>query len=126
MSLGERARAHVPSSSSSSGAGARGRACGSTRRCRARGRSCSPRRATRAAALAELDRRPACEDLPFELARTLLVRGTLHRRLKQKRHAADALRSALEIFERLGSPPWAERARAELGRLGLRHAAPGS
>lgn len=58
--------------------------------------------------------------LPFEHARTLLVRGQLHRRAKQKRASHEALTKALEIFERIGSPPWVERAREELGRVGLR------
>ena len=37
--------------------------------------------------------------------------------------AKDALTQALAIFEALGSPPWAARARAEIERLGLRHRA---
>jgi class 3 adenylate cyclase len=60
--------------------------------------------------------------LPFDLAWTLLVKGRLHRRARQRRAAADALAQALEIFERLGSPVWAEQARAELDRVGLRRA----
>jgi DNA-binding NarL/FixJ family response regulator len=64
----------------------------------------------------------AASKLPFDLAWTLLVRGRLHRRVKQKRRAADALGQALELFERLGMPPGVERARAELGRVGLRRA----
>lgn len=71
-------------------------------------------------ALEELEGSAPVEQLPFERARTLLVQGTLYRRLKRKRAAADSLRGALELFERVGSPPWAERARAELARLGLR------
>jgi DNA-binding CsgD family transcriptional regulator len=71
-------------------------------------------------ALEELEGSTPVEQLPFERARTLLVQGTLCRRLKRKRVAADALRGALEVFEQVGSPPWAERARAELARLGLR------
>ena len=58
--------------------------------------------------------------LPFELARTLLVKGHLHRRAEQYPAAKDALTQALEIFERLGAPTWAERVRAELSRVGLR------
>ncbi len=38
--------------------------------------------------------------------------------------AADALRQALELFERLGAPVWADRARGELARVGLRHRSP--
>ena len=60
--------------------------------------------------------------LPFENGWTLLVRGRLHRRAKQRRAAAEALRAALEQFERLGASPWIERTRAELDRVGLRRA----
>ena len=55
------------------------------------------------AALDELDL-DATAKLPFELGRALLVRGRLLRRVKQKRAAADTLREALAIFERLGAP----------------------
>ena len=73
------------------------------------------------AALDALDVETASK-LPFDLAWTLLVRGRLHRRVKQKRAAADALGQALELFERLRLPAGIERARAELGRVGLRRA----
>ena len=72
------------------------------------------------AALDELDLDAAAQ-LPFDLGWTLLVRGRLHRRARQRRAAADALQEALEIFERLGAPAWAEQARAELD---ARRAAP--
>ncbi len=62
--------------------------------------------------------------MPFERARTLLAQGQLRRRAKQKRAARESLREALQIFERLGAPLWAERARAELRRIGLRPPAP--
>ncbi len=75
------------------------------------------------AALDTLDVETASK-LPFDLAWTLLVRGRLHRRVKQKRAAADALGQALELFERLGMPAGIERVRAELGRVGLRRRAP--
>ena len=39
-----------------------------------------------------------------------------------KRAAAEALREAVEIFERLGAPAWEQQARGELGRVGLRRA----
>ena len=39
---------------------------------------------------------------PFELARTLLVAGQIHRRNRQKRASKQALDRALEIFERVG------------------------
>ena len=44
----------------------------------------------------------------------------LQRRAKQKRAAADTLREALAIFERLGAPAWEAQTRAELDRVGLR------
>jgi DNA-binding CsgD family transcriptional regulator len=61
---------------------------------------------------------------PFDLARTLLVQGQIQRRQKHKRPAREALQQALEAFERLGAPIWAEKARAELGRIGGRAASP--
>jgi DNA-binding NarL/FixJ family response regulator len=75
-----------------------------------------------AAALRALDelRSDSASRLPFELASARLVRGLLHRRLKQRRSAADAFREALTIFERLGAPTWAERARGELAMVGPR------
>jgi DNA-binding NarL/FixJ family response regulator len=60
--------------------------------------------------------------LPFDQAWNRLVHGRLLRRVKQRRAAADALAEALAIFERLGAPTWAEQARAELSRVGLRRA----
>jgi len=62
--------------------------------------------------------------MPFELGRTLLVMGQVQRRAKHKRAAREHLDRALEIFESLPAPPWADRARAELSRLGLRPPAP--
>jgi DNA-binding CsgD family transcriptional regulator len=60
--------------------------------------------------------------LPFELGRTLLVRGTVQRRAKRKREARDTLTQALEIFEGLGAAAWSVRTRAELARIGGRAA----
>lgn len=71
-------------------------------------------------AVREHDRLP----LPFELGRTLLVKGTVERRAKQKREARESLTQALDTFERLGAPLWAEKARAELARIGGRAPAP--
>jgi DNA-binding NarL/FixJ family response regulator len=75
------------------------------------------------AALDALDVRVASE-LPFELAWALLVKGRLLRRLKRRRSAATTLQEALEIFERLGAPVWAEWTRSELVRVGPRRRAP--
>jgi len=57
---------------------------------------------------------------PLELARTHLVMGTIRRRSRQKRAARDSLQAALGSFEELGARLWAERARAELARIGGR------
>ena len=59
---------------------------------------------------------------PFELARTLLVKGQLERRIKHKAAARDALEQAAGIFDELGAAVWAQTALSELTRLGLRHA----
>lgn len=75
-------------------------------------------------ALAELDAAPPTPDLPFEAARLLLVRGQLERRINRKLAARDSLTRALERFEALGSPPWVQRARDELARIGLQHRGP--
>ncbi len=72
-------------------------------------------------ALKEHERLP----MPFELGRTMLVLGTIRRRAKQKRPAREALEEALAIFERLGAPLWADKARAELARIGGRRSAAG-
>lgn len=55
--------------------------------------------------------------MPFEKARTQLLLGQLQRRRRHKRLASATLAETLEAFERLGSPLWANRARAELARL---------
>ena len=58
--------------------------------------------------------------LPFELARTLLVKGQVHRRRNERRLAKEALDRSVSVFETLGAPLWAETARGERRRLGLR------
>jgi DNA-binding NarL/FixJ family response regulator len=63
--------------------------------------------------------------MPLELGRTLLVRGQLERRARQKAKASRSLQEALAIFERVGARLWARRASSELARLGLRRSAPG-
>jgi DNA-binding CsgD family transcriptional regulator len=55
---------------------------------------------------------------PFELARTLLVKGEVERRAKQKRAARSTLEQALGSFQALGAPLWAQRARDDLARVG--------
>ena len=54
----------------------------------------------------------------FEAARTRLAYGERLRRARSRVLAREQLRSALDTFDRLGSQPWAERARAELAASG--------
>ena len=75
------------------------------------------------AARAALDLSDGLE-LLMEVARTNLVAGQIERRRRRKRAAADNLSRALEFFEHAGARLWAERARAELERVGLRHIPP--
>jgi DNA-binding CsgD family transcriptional regulator len=69
--------------------------------------------------LHELERLP----MPFERARTLLVKGAIERRLRRRADARRSFLAGLEIFDGIGARLWAERARAELERLGLTRSA---
>jgi DNA-binding CsgD family transcriptional regulator len=64
-------------------------------------------------AMAEHERLP----MPFERARTQLLLGQLQRRQRQKESAGATLREAQRAFDALGTPLWADRARAELARV---------
>ncbi len=55
---------------------------------------------------------------PFETARTQLLHGERLRRAKRRADARTPLGHALQVFERLGAEPWAERARSELRATG--------
>ena len=79
-----------------------------------------------AAAIDEALAHHARVDMPFSRARTLLVAGQVHRRRGERRTARDALEEGLAIFERLGSPQWAERTRDELGRIPMRRRSEGA
>ena len=61
----------------------------------------------------------------FGSARAHLALGTARRRDRKKSSARAATTSALTAFESLGALRWAERARAELGRIGGRTRASG-
>ncbi len=63
--------------------------------------------------------------LEFDEARTLLALGRAQRRAKKWGAARDVLERAVAAFETIGSPGWAEDARAELERVGARRPAPG-
>ena len=58
--------------------------------------------------------------MPFELARTLLVQGTIERRARHRQAARDSLGRALTTFEQLGAPLWAAKARRELSKITTR------
>jgi len=62
---------------------------------------------------------------PFELGRTLIVKGEVERRAKQKAAARASVEHALRIFDGLGARLWSDRARAELERVGGPAVAPG-
>jgi len=58
--------------------------------------------------------------MPFETARTQLLLGELQRRQRLKDASAATLREALRVFELLGTPLWAQRARGDLARANVR------
>jgi DNA-binding CsgD family transcriptional regulator len=71
--------------------------------------------AAAAQAIVAHDRLP----MPFERARTFLLLGQLQRRRRRKESASASLQEALDIFVRLDTPLWADRARAELVRANV-------
>jgi DNA-binding CsgD family transcriptional regulator len=71
--------------------------------------------AAAAYAITQHDRLP----MPFERGRTLLLLGQLQRRQRRKEAASASLNEALDIFERLHIPLWADRARTELARANV-------
>ena len=71
-------------------------------------------------ARAQLERALAAHERlpqPFELGRTLLAQGSIERRAKRRAEARSALTRALELFDQLGAPLWAEKAAQELARI---------
>jgi DNA-binding CsgD family transcriptional regulator len=77
------------------------------------------------------DARAACEQslsqherlpMPFELARTLLIKGMIERRARQKSAARSSFGLALTIFERLGAQLWSDKTRRELSKIATRAA----
>ncbi|MEU7865232.1 LuxR C-terminal-related transcriptional regulator [Dactylosporangium sp. NPDC049140] len=68
------------------------------------------------ALLSPVDTVPA--DFPWEAARTHLILGERLRRDRRKTEARTHLRTAADLFDRLGADPWSERARAELRAAG--------
>jgi ATP/maltotriose-dependent transcriptional regulator MalT len=66
------------------------------------------------------------EDQPYPLdrGRTLLCTGVVRRQGGEKKAARETLEGALAIFEGLGAPLWAKKARAELARISGRAPTP--
>ncbi|HVS10562.1 MAG TPA: LuxR C-terminal-related transcriptional regulator, partial [Planctomycetota bacterium] len=69
------------------------------------------------AAIAEAEAIHRRMEDPWELARTLLVAGEVHRRARRRARARAVLREALETFAFLGARLWARQAREQLGRI---------
>jgi DNA-binding CsgD family transcriptional regulator/tetratricopeptide (TPR) repeat protein len=61
--------------------------------------------------------------MPFQLARTRLLKGTIERRLRKRADASTTLASALSTFDLLGAPLWAIKAQHEIDRIGVRSGA---
>jgi DNA-binding CsgD family transcriptional regulator len=74
-----------------------------------------------AQALSQFERLP----MPFEIGRTLLVKGMIERRARHKSAARESLGRALGTFEVLGAPLWADKARRELTKIAVRSPADG-
>lgn len=62
--------------------------------------------------------------LRFDDARSLLSLGRAQRRLRQWGSARQAMEQAIASFDAIGSPGWAQQARAELERVGGRRPRP--
>ncbi|MGH9186193.1 MAG: helix-turn-helix transcriptional regulator, partial [Acidimicrobiales bacterium] len=99
-------------------------ALGGSARCRALLAAADGDHAAAMAALSESLTQFQRGGFPFDQALTLLVEGRLRRRAREKRAAKDALQGALDLFDELGARGWADQTRDELGRIGLRPAAP--
>ncbi|MGH2915770.1 MAG: AAA family ATPase [Solirubrobacteraceae bacterium] len=78
-----------------------------------------------AAALSDAWERFEELDMPFAAARCMLALGAALRRRRRLREARETLALAVAAFDRLGSPGWAEAARAEATRVGGRRPAGG-
>jgi DNA-binding CsgD family transcriptional regulator len=75
------------------------------------------------AAIADAEAAHRRIDDRFELARTMLAAGEIHRRARRRARARSALREAIETFAFLHARAWAERAREELARIDAGHEA---
>ncbi|MBY8875657.1 AAA family ATPase [Micromonospora sp. PLK6-60] len=76
------------------------------------------------AELAAARARVPADVLPLDRARCLLVAGRAHRRARRRREAGAALSAAAAEFTGIGAVAFADRAQAELARIGRRAPAP--
>jgi DNA-binding CsgD family transcriptional regulator len=122
VGLGDLDRAHTLTDQLEATGRARDRAwaLGAAARCRGLAIAAAGDLAGAGAALDEAVRQHLRVPMPFELARTLVARGQVQRRRKERLAAKQSLEEAIDIFATRGAVLWAERARLELGRLGLR------
>ena len=67
---------------------------------------------------------PSLDVLPLERGRTLLALGIVQRRARKRSAARGSLGEAVATFDQIGARLWAEKARAELARIGGRAASP--
>jgi DNA-binding CsgD family transcriptional regulator len=72
------------------------------------------------ARLAESVEHASASSLPLELGRSLLVLGEIQRRRHKKATARETLGRAVDVFEEIGAPLWAELVRREVARIGGR------
>jgi DNA-binding CsgD family transcriptional regulator len=86
-------------------------------RCRAQLAATESDLASALAAIDEALRRHSRVAMPFERARTLLVRGAIERRSKRKRAARETLEEARSVFDELGARAYCEQARTEHARI---------
>lgn len=103
----------------------RPRALATAARCRALACAARGDPVRAAAAFDEALREHERVDIPFEHARTLLVRGIVQRRSRERRSARASLEEALAIFAALPAAVWVSRTNEELSRLGGRRTAEG-
>jgi DNA-binding CsgD family transcriptional regulator len=74
---------------------------------------------------AEAADRCARSELRFDLARSLLAKGSTERRLRRKREARTSLAEAAGVFATLGADGWVALAEAEAARIGGRRRSDG-
>jgi DNA-binding CsgD family transcriptional regulator len=100
-------------------------ACASAARCRGILEAAAGNLIEAEALLADAVEGSRSTGMPFELGQSLLVLGTVKRRLRRKLAARETLEEARLVFETLGAPIWSARTETELRRIGGRSATAG-